>query len=66
MHAVETEDSPSGVLVVGAVPYQAIAAPILSPTLVGWVVFASRLDAREMHVPGAPVGHSPRRRRAWP
>ena len=48
MQAVAQEDNPSGVLVIGGVPYQAIATPILSPTLVGWVVFASRLDAPEM------------------
>ena len=46
--AVEQEDNPSGVLTIGGAPYQTIAAPILSPTLEGWVVFASRLDAREM------------------
>src|SRR6185312_4800839 len=48
MQAVQQDDNPSGVLVIGDVPYQAIATPILSPTLVGWVVFASRLDASEM------------------
>jgi diguanylate cyclase (GGDEF)-like protein len=48
MQAVEQEDNPNGVLVIGSTPYQTIAAPILSPTLMGWVVFASRLDAREM------------------
>ncbi|MGZ3275093.1 MAG: putative bifunctional diguanylate cyclase/phosphodiesterase [Caulobacteraceae bacterium] len=48
MRAVEQEDNPSGVLTIGDTPYQAIATPILSPTWVGWVVFASRLDAREM------------------
>jgi len=48
MQAVEQEDKPSGVLVIQGTPYQTIAAPILSPTLVGWVVFASKLDAREM------------------
>jgi len=48
LQAVQDEDNPSGVLVIGGVPYQTIAAPILSPTLVGWVVFASKLDAREM------------------
>ena len=46
--AVALEDNPSGVLTISGTPYQTIAAPILSPTLVGWVVFASRLDAREM------------------
>ena len=48
LQAVEQEDSPNGVLVIGRTPYQTIATPILSPTLVGWVVFASRLDAHEM------------------
>jgi diguanylate cyclase (GGDEF)-like protein len=48
MQAVQQEDNPSGVLVIGGTPYQTTATPILSPTLVGWVVFASRLDAREM------------------
>ena len=48
VQAVEHEENPSGVLVIGSTPYQTIAAPILSPTLVGWVVFASRLDAPEM------------------
>jgi diguanylate cyclase len=48
MRAVESQDNPSGVLIIGDTPYQTIAAPILSPTLVGWVVFASKLDAREM------------------
>ena len=48
MRAVDTEDAPSGVLVIGGTPYQTIAAPILSPTLVGWVVFATKLDKREM------------------
>ncbi|HEY4030851.1 MAG TPA: EAL domain-containing protein [Caulobacteraceae bacterium] len=48
MQAVEQEDNPSGVLMIGDTPYQATATPILSPTLVGWVVFASRLDAKEM------------------
>jgi diguanylate cyclase (GGDEF)-like protein len=48
LQAVEHEDSPNGVLIIAGTPYQTIAAPILSPTLVGWVVFASRLDAHEM------------------
>jgi len=43
------EEIASGVLTLGQDSYQAIAAPILSPTLTGWVVFARRLDQREMH-----------------
>jgi diguanylate cyclase (GGDEF)-like protein len=52
MHALDVEDMPSGVLAVGGTPYQTIAAPVLSPTLVGWVVFASKLDKREMNALG--------------
>jgi diguanylate cyclase (GGDEF)-like protein len=52
MHALDVEDMPSGVLTVGGTPYQTIAAPILSPSLVGWVVFASKLDKREMNALG--------------
>jgi diguanylate cyclase (GGDEF)-like protein len=47
-HAVDANDTPSGVMVVGGAPYQTIAAPILSPTLMGWVVFAAKLDGHEM------------------
>ena len=73
MQAVEQEDNPSGVLMIGGVPHQTIAAPILSPTLVGWVVFASRLDAGEMqklerlsaiHVDAAVLGRD-EKNRAW-
>lgn len=42
------ESIASGVMTLGDSSYQAIAAPILSPTLTGWVVFARRLDQREM------------------
>jgi EAL domain-containing protein (putative c-di-GMP-specific phosphodiesterase class I)/GGDEF domain-containing protein len=49
--AVQTDTAdvdPAGVAVIGGAPYQAIATPILSPTLMGWVVFAQKLDRREM------------------
>jgi len=38
----------SGVGVLGGRPRQMVAAPILAPTLIGWVVFASDLDPREL------------------
>jgi diguanylate cyclase (GGDEF)-like protein len=38
----------SGVSVVAGRPRQLVAAPIMAPTLIGWVVFASDLDQREM------------------
>lgn len=47
-HAFEVADDPTGVFVIGGEPYQLVSAPVLSPELIGWVVFAVRLDAREM------------------
>ena len=38
----------SGVSVLAGRPRQLVAAPIMAPTLIGWVVFASDLDQREM------------------
>ncbi|MGN6848338.1 MAG: putative bifunctional diguanylate cyclase/phosphodiesterase [Sphingomicrobium sp.] len=38
----------SGVSVLAGRPRQLVAAPIMAPTLLGWVVFASDLDEREM------------------
>ncbi len=46
--ALQTEDAPAGVVIINGHPFQAIATPILSPTLTGWVVFATKLDDREM------------------
>jgi diguanylate cyclase (GGDEF)-like protein len=38
----------TGVSVLGGRPRQLVAAPILAPTLIGWVVFAADLEPREM------------------
>jgi diguanylate cyclase (GGDEF)-like protein len=38
----------AGVSVLAGRPRQLVAAPIMAPTLIGWVVFAADLDAREM------------------
>jgi diguanylate cyclase (GGDEF)-like protein len=38
----------TGVSVLGGRPRQLVAAPIMAPTLMGWVVFAADLDAHEM------------------
>jgi diguanylate cyclase (GGDEF)-like protein len=38
----------SGVSVLAGRPRQLVAAPIMAPTLIGWVVFAADLDARQM------------------
>ena len=46
--AFEVSDDPSGVFMLGKQPYQLVSAPVLSPELIGWVVFAVRLDDKEM------------------
>jgi diguanylate cyclase (GGDEF)-like protein len=38
----------TGVSVLGGRPRQLVAAPIMAPMLIGWVVFAADLDQREM------------------
>ena len=37
-----------GISILAGRPKQLVAAPILAPTLIGWVVFAADLDQREM------------------
>jgi len=46
--ALDAENGAQGVFAIDGQPYQLISAPILSPTLTGWVVFAAKLDEREM------------------
>lgn len=46
--ALDAEDGAQGVFAIDGQPYQLISAPILSPTLTGWIVFAARLDEPEM------------------
>ena len=48
LSAMDSDDGPSGVLLVGDTPYQAVSAPMLAPVLTGWVVFGAKLDAAEM------------------
>ena len=38
----------SGVLNIDDQPFQVVAAPVNAPVLIGWVVFAERLDAAQM------------------
>ena len=42
------DDDASGVFVIDGVAYQAVGAPILAPLQIGRVVFAARLDRREL------------------
>lgn len=46
--ALEHEGTPTGVLMAGGMPHQAVSAPIHAPDLLGWVIVAERLDAAEM------------------
>lgn len=46
--ALDSDSNAAGVIVIDGQTYQSISAPILSPTLAGWVVFAVRLDTAEM------------------
>jgi EAL domain-containing protein (putative c-di-GMP-specific phosphodiesterase class I)/GGDEF domain-containing protein len=46
--AFDSTDDPSGVITLGGKAYQAVSAPVLSPDLIGWVVFAVQLDEPEM------------------
>ena len=46
--ALDDHDGAAGVLMIGKRPYEAISAPILAPNLVGWVVFAARLDRADL------------------
>ncbi|MBL8558784.1 MAG: EAL domain-containing protein [Hyphomonadaceae bacterium] len=46
--ALDSAENAAGVLEIDSMTYQAISAPILSPILSGWVVFATRLDDAEM------------------
>lgn len=49
IRSLDNDETATGVFVADGVPYEAISAPIMSPTLMGWVVFATRLDDKEMN-----------------
>ena len=49
MDAVLADDRASGLLAISGIQYQAVSAPVMAPTRVGWVIFASRLDTAELH-----------------
>tara|TARA_R110002124_G_scaffold42541_2_gene130829 strand:- start:3585 stop:5903 length:2319 start_codon:yes stop_codon:yes gene_type:complete len=38
----------AGVLTINGQPYQAVATPVMAPVIIGWVVFARRLDAGQL------------------
>ena len=46
--ALADDDEAQGVFIIDGVPYEAVASAIHSPTTVGWVVFANRLDRAQM------------------
>jgi EAL domain-containing protein (putative c-di-GMP-specific phosphodiesterase class I)/GGDEF domain-containing protein len=48
MAALNSDPDRGGVLMLKGAPYQAVAAPVKAPTLIGWVVFAQRLGDAEL------------------
>ncbi|MEH6696514.1 MAG: EAL domain-containing protein [Hyphomonas sp.] len=48
MSAVLADDHASGLIAIGDVQFQAVSSPVMAPARVGWVIFASRLDAAEL------------------
>lgn len=46
--ALDSGERASGVLMLDSRPYQAVSAPIRAPNVVGWVVFASELNATHL------------------
>ena len=46
--ALDAKDDAAGVLMIDRRPYEAISAPVMAPNLVGWVVFAARLDRADL------------------
>ncbi len=46
--ALNTQDRPRGVISLGGQHYQAVAVPVKAPTLAGWAIFSSNLDADRM------------------
>lgn len=44
VHSLEANDRARGVLMEGNSAYQAVAAPVMAPQRVGWVIFAAELD----------------------
>jgi len=45
---LESGDLDAGVLSFGGSPHQIVAAPIMAPVLIGWVVFVDQLDQGQM------------------
>jgi EAL domain-containing protein (putative c-di-GMP-specific phosphodiesterase class I)/GGDEF domain-containing protein len=48
LDAVTTNPDATGVLALGDATYQAVAAPVRAPTLIGWVVFGRRLGGAQL------------------
>ncbi|HEX5380256.1 MAG TPA: EAL domain-containing protein [Phenylobacterium sp.] len=48
LKALNDSEGLAGVYLLDDKPYQMIATPIMSPDLIGWVVFAAKLDDQEM------------------
>lgn len=47
--ALAENDDADGILFINRMPYRLVASPVLAPTLTGWVVFATRQDAKALN-----------------
>ena len=48
LQGLQTDDAASGVLQLGDQSFQVVSVPARAPMTIGWVVFAARLDGRQM------------------
>ena len=62
LRRLAASENAAGVFVLNGMPYQAVSAPVMAPVEVGRVIFASRLDRREMDslVRLSPIEFDPR------
>jgi EAL domain-containing protein (putative c-di-GMP-specific phosphodiesterase class I)/GGDEF domain-containing protein len=48
LQGMEGDEGAAGVVMIGGAPHEVVSEPILAPTLMGWVVFAAKLDRAQM------------------
>jgi signal transduction histidine kinase/AmiR/NasT family two-component response regulator len=48
LSVIENDESVSGVVFIGATPYEVVSVPVMAPVTMGWLVFAAKLDQAQM------------------
>jgi EAL domain-containing protein (putative c-di-GMP-specific phosphodiesterase class I)/GGDEF domain-containing protein len=48
LQVLEDQEMPSGILEISDTSYQAVSAPVLAPTLTGWLILATRVDETQL------------------